>query len=329
MHGRVLASAFLFLALVATSATSAWAEAANARVAVLAFRPLSDPGWAANWAIFTDALRQHGWIEGENLSLIARSTDGRDERAAELAGRLVDEAPNVIVTINYPNTKAIADRTRAIPIVMFGVPDPVGLGLVASLSRPGGNLTGVSTQTEDTLAKDLQLIQEARRDLARVAVITYGAQPYWRLAQNGYVTAAKRVGVALDLIPAVSSGDLDGALAKVAAEMPDALIVSSLPLFAARDTAIAAFAIEHRLPTFTFQTRMARDGLLMSYEADVPEMFRRIAAIVDKVLRGAKPADIPVEQPTQFHFVINLKTARAIGLDIPPPVLARADEVVE
>ena len=326
MRGRLLASTLLFLA---TLAAPGLAGAANARVGVLSFRPLSDPGWAANWRIFTEALRQHGWIEGQNLSLTLRSTDGNEKRTTELAGALVEQSPDVIVTFNYPNTKAVAQRTGTIPIVMFGVPNPVGLGLVASLSRPSGNITGVSSQTEDTLDKDLQLIQETRPGISRLSVITYGEEPYWTLTQHAYAAAAHRVGVALDVIPVRSETDLDTALAKVAADRPDALVVSSTSLIAARSSSIAAFAIEHRLPTFTFQTRMERDGLLMSYEADVPEMFRRTAAIIDKILRGAKPADIPVEQPTQFRFVINLKTAHEIGIEIPPSVLTRADEVVE
>jgi putative tryptophan/tyrosine transport system substrate-binding protein len=326
MRIRFLASAFLFLAVYAVPG---FAEATNARIAVLTFRPLSDPAWVANLAIFTAALREHGWVEGDNLSLILRSTDGRSEGSAELAAAAIEQSPNVIVTINYPNTKAVAEKTRTIPVVMFGVPNPVGLGFVASLSRPGGNITGVSTQTEDTLDKDLQLIQETRPGIHRLAVVTYGEEPYWKQSQEGYARAAQHLGLSLDLFPVGSATELDTALAKIASDPADALVVSSTPLFAARSSSIAAFAIEHRLPTFTFQTRMARDGLLMSYEADVPEMFRRTAAIVDKILRGDKPGDIPVEQPTKFRFVINLKTARAIGIDIAPSMLIRADEVVE
>jgi putative ABC transport system substrate-binding protein len=241
---------------------------------------------------------------------------------------LVEQAPNVIVSINYPNTQALTQRTSTIPIVMFGVPNPVGLGLVASLSRPGGNITGVSSQTEDMLGKDLQLLKEIAPQISHVAVLTYGVAPYWKLAQDGYTAAAQPLGLALQMIPVSKPADLDAALTGLTTERPDALVVSSTPLFAVRTSVIAAFAIEHRMPTLTFQTRMVRDGLLMSYEADVPEMFRIAGAAVDKILRGAKPAEIPVEQPTKFRFTINMKTARAIGIEIPPLLVERADEEV-
>lgn len=279
--------------------------------------------------MFTAALRERGWVEGENLTLTLRSTEGRSDRAAELAAEIVGQSPDAIVTFNYPNTKAVADRTAAIPIVMFGVPSPVGLGLVASLAHPGGNITGLSSQTEDTLAKDLQLLEEAKPGIRHIAVITYGVEPYWKLASDGYTAAAQSTGLALEAIPVKAQGDLGPALAQVATGKPDALVVSSIPLFATHSLEIATFAIEHRLPTFTFQTQMARDGLLMSYESDLPEMYRTDADVVDKVLRGAKPADIPIEQPTRFRLTINLRTARAIGLEIPPSLLTRADAVIE
>jgi len=326
MHSRLLASVFLLAAMLASPGPLA---AKTAQVAALTFRPLSDQAWAATWSIFTEALRQHGWIEGQNLNLTLRSTDGHDERAAGLAAELVAQSPDVIVTINYPNTKAVSEKTSTIPIVMFGVPDPVRLGLIASLPRPGGNITGVSTQTEDTLDKSLQLIKEIQPGASRIAVITYGAEPYWGLARNNYAAAAQHVGVTVDPIPVQSAADLEAALARVAAERPDALIVSSTPVFAVSASGIATFAIEHRLPTLTFQTQMARDGLLMSYEPEVPELLRSAAGIVDKILRGAKPLDIPVEQPTQFRFVINAKTAHALGREIPSSLLTRADEIVE
>lgn len=301
----------------------------TAHVAVLGFRPLSDPAWTANWKIFTDALHERGWTEGRNLSLTLSSTEGKGERSGELAATLVNQAPNVIISINYPNTQALAQRTRTIPIVMFGVPNPLGLGLIASLSHPGHNITGVSSQTEDMLGKDLQLLKEISPRISHVAVITYGMAPYWSLAHDSYTAAAQPLGLALHMIPVSRATDLDAVLTGLATERPDALVVSSVALFSAHTSAIVAFAIEHHLPTLTFQTQMVRDGLLMSYEADVPEMYRTVAATVDKILRGAKPADIPVEQPTKFRFTINMKTARAIGVEIPPILLQRADEVIE
>jgi putative ABC transport system substrate-binding protein len=327
MRIRLLASLLVFIVFPALPSLAQPTEVA--RVAVLGFQPLADPAWTANWKIFTDALHERGWTEGRNLSLALHSTEGKGERNGELAARLVEQAPNVIVSFYYPSTQALAQRTKTIPIVMFGVPNPVGLGLVASLSRPGGNITGVSIQTEDTLGKDLQLLREIGPRISHVAVLTYGRAPYWKLAQDAYTAAAQPLGLALHLIPVSKPADLDAALTTVAKERPDALVVSSLPLFAARTPAIAAFAIEHRLPTFTFQTQMARDGLLMSYEADEPEMLRTAAAITDKILRGARPADIPVEQPTTFRLTINMKTARAIGIKIPPLLLAQVDNAVQ
>jgi putative tryptophan/tyrosine transport system substrate-binding protein len=304
-------------------------KAAPARVAVLGAAAPTDPTAQRAWQAFADGLQALGWIEGKNITFIRRYSDGRAERAAPLAAELVAEKPDLIVTVTYPNTKAVQQTTKIIPIVFIQVPDPIGGGFVASLARPGGNITGTSGQAEDVIGKGLQLIKETRPGISRLAYLAYGEPSYRARTQQVATAAAEYLGLALTMIPIESAKDFEPAFAQIRGERPDALVVSAIPLFVENSRLIAAFAIDQRLPSFTFSVAMARDGLLFAQSGDLVGMYRSAAAIVDKILKGAKPADIPVEQPTRFHFVINLKTARAIGVEIPPALLARADDVIE
>jgi putative tryptophan/tyrosine transport system substrate-binding protein len=305
------------------------AEAAPARVAVLGVAPPADPTAERAWQAFAGGLQALGWTEGKNITFIRRYSEGRAERAAPLAAELVAEKPDLIVTVSYPNTKAVQQTTKTIPIVFIQVPDPISWGFVASLARPGGNITGTSSQAEDVIGKGLQLIKETRPGISRLAYLAYGEPSYGTRSQQIATAAAGYLGLVLTMIPIESATDFEPAFAQIRRERPDALVVSSLPLFVEHSKEIAAFAIDQRLPSFTFSPAMARDGLLLAQSADIVGGYRPAAAMVDKILKGAKPADLPVEQPTRFHFVVNLKTARAIGVEIPPAILAGADEVIE
>jgi putative ABC transport system substrate-binding protein len=305
------------------------AETTKAHIGYLGILPSSDPTQARDLGWFTDGLRQHGWVEGQNLTVIYRASEGVNDRYAEIAAELVRERPDVIVSNGPPAVNAIEQRTKSIPIVMVGVPNPVGLGLVASLARPGGNITGVSTGSEDVLAKGIQLLIEMRPEILHIAYLVYGEPLYWKLAEESSTAAARQLGVTLQMIPLTSSADFDAALETLAKQPPDALIVSSASMFLPQAEKFADFAKAHHLPTLTFNPTMVRRGLLMAYHADQANMFQRLAAIVDKVLRGAKPADIPIEQPTKFELFINMQTAKALGLTMPHSLLDRADEVIE
>jgi putative ABC transport system substrate-binding protein len=315
--------------LVASLPLPCLAEAASVRVAFLGVAPPADPTAEQAWQAFAGSLQSLGWTEGKNITLIRRYSEGRPDRATALAAELIAEQPDVIVAATYQNAKAVQQGTKTIPIVFMNVPNPVGLGLVASLARPGGNITGTSGQAEDIISKGLQLIKETRPGISRIAYLGYGEPSYWTKTQQIAIAAAEYLGLGMTMIPIKSAADFDAAFAHIKRERPDALMVSSIPLFREHSKEMAAFAIDQRLPSFTFSAEMARDGFLLAQSADVVGANRPAAAMVDKILKGAKPADIPVEQPTRFHFVVNLKTARAIGLEMPPTLLAYADEVIE
>ena len=315
------------LLILLGGAVAPWPMAAGGQSKVFRVGVLGDPT-PELWQVFTEALRARGWIEGQGLVFDIRSSEGHPERY-QLASDLVAHRPDLVVAVTYQNAKVVQQSTKTVPIVFLNVPNPVGLGLVASLARPGGNVTGISGQAEDIIGKGLQLIKETRPGISRLAYLGYGEPSYWTLTQQIATAAAEHLGLSLTMIPSKSADDFDAAFALIKRERPDALVVSSIPFFAEHSKEIAAFAIDQRLPSFTFSAAMARDGLLLAQSPDFVGAYRSAAAIVDKILKGAKPADIPVEQPTRFHLAVNLKTAQAIGLEIPPALLALADEVIE
>jgi putative ABC transport system substrate-binding protein len=302
--------------------------AAAAQSKVFHLGVLGDPS-PELWQVFTEALRARGWIEGQNVVFDIRSSEGHSERYPQLARELVAHRPDLVVAVTYQAAKAVQQSTKAIPLVFMNVPNPVGLGLVASLARPGGNVTGISGQAEDTIGKGLQLIKETRPGISRIAYLSDGEPSYGMLTQQIATVAAEHLGLSLTMMPSKSAADFDAVFTQLKRERPDALVVSAVPFFREHSKEIAAFAIDQRLPSFTFSVAMARDGLLFAQSADFVGAYRSAAAIIDKIFKGAKPADIPVEQPTRFHVVVNLKTARAIGIEIPPALLALADEVIE
>jgi putative ABC transport system substrate-binding protein len=312
--------------LVAASiARTSLAQSPVARVAVL------DP--TAGWQAFVDALRERGWAEGRNLAFDVRSTEGRAERYRELAGELVALQPDLIIASSSQAIQAVREKTDTIPIVMVGPADPVGSGFVASLAQPGGNATGLSLQIVDIAGKALQLLTQARPGISRIGLFWVPDNPGSRLEKEALVAIAPRLGVTLEPVAINAPEDVDAALAMVARSRPDALFISGAPLMGGHRQQILqhiiALALDHRLPASATSTEWARDGLLMSYAPDRVDMWRRAADYVDRILKGAKPADLPVQQPTKFEFVINLKTARAIGLELPPLFVARADEVID
>jgi putative ABC transport system substrate-binding protein len=278
---------------------------------------------------FRQGLEQHGWVEGRNLVIEYRSAEGRTERFPELVAELVRLKVSVILVAGEPMIIAARQATATIPIVMAAVGDPVGRGFVASLARPGGNITGVSNMAVEMTGKWVELLKEAVPKATKVAVLRNPANPthevFWRQTQE----AARALGVQAQSAEAKTVEEIDLAFAAMAKERAGALIVFPDPLFNGSRVKVAALAERYRLPSLTMFRESADAGALMSYGPSILDNYRRAAGFVDRILKGAKPADMPVEQARQFELVINLKTAKALGLTIPPSLLARADHVIE
>jgi putative ABC transport system substrate-binding protein len=298
-----------------------------ARVGILSVGTALPPEQIAS-SPFVTSLRDLGWAAGQNIIFEPRYAAGQSDRLPTLAADLVQLKVDVIVTLSNQETLAAKQATASIPIVMLLGVAPVEAGLVASLARPGGNVTG-TTVAPVTLGKYLELLKEAVPKLARVAVLWDPTVP-GRVTQGPLELEARKLGLTLALIDAHRPDDVEAALARIARERPGALFVALGGPLLARIQQIVDFAAQHRLPTIFPGARVPVDaGGLMSYGYDVPPALRRAASYVDRILRGAKPADLPVEQPTTVELVINLKTAKALGLTIPRSLLQRADHVIE
>ncbi len=276
-----------------------------------------------------DALRELGYVEGKNLTFERRFAEDRLDRLPGLAAELVSLKVDVIMAAGTLAPLAAKRATSTIPIVMMAAGDPVGSGLVASLAHPGGNVTGMSLMAPDLGGKRLELLKELLPGISRVAVLWNAANPYSALVFKETVGAARTLGVELQSLEIREPPDIDGALEAATGQHADALITVEDPLTIDLRKKIAEFAADHRLPTISGLRVFADSGFLMSYGADLADIIRRSAVYVDKILKGAKPSDLPVEQPTKFELVINLKTAKSLGLTIPSILLARADEVIE
>jgi putative tryptophan/tyrosine transport system substrate-binding protein len=278
---------------------------------------------------FLQPLRDLGYVENQNLVVERRYAEGKIDRLPDLAAELVQLKVDVIFTVSTPGVQAAQKATRTIPIVFVGVSDPVGSGVVPSLARPGANVTGVSTQSLDLPGKGLQLLKELMPRARRVAVLW---NPSNRASAEALAEAerhAPSLNVKIMPVGIPSPADIETALVAITQDRPDALQVqATAPMFELRRR-IMEFAASNRVPTVSFQREMAESGGLMSYGPSQVDMYRRVAAYVDKILKGAKPSDLPIEQPTKFELVINLKTAKALGLTIPPSLLGRADEVIQ
>ena len=276
---------------------------------------------------FQQGLRQLGYVERQNIILEHRFGEGKLERLAELAAELVRLKVDVILTLNTPASRAAKNATKTIPIVFTWVANP--LDLVASLARPGGNITGLTTVTADLSGKRLEVLKEALPRVSRVAVLWHSVNPTATRLTRDMEDVSRKFGIRIHPLGIRGPDELQKAFEGAARERVGALFVNEEAVMASYRTRILDLAAKHRLPTASFYKEFAEAGGLLTYGADLPDLFRRAATYVDKILKGAKPADLPVEQPMKFELVINLKTAKQIGLTIPPNVLARADKVIK
>jgi len=281
------------------------------------------------YEVLFERLRELGYVEGQNIIIERRYAEGRAEKFQEFAAEMVRLKADLIITITTPAALAAKNATTTIPVVIPTAIDPVGTGLIASLAHPGGNITGGAILTGEMAAKRLELLKEVVPSLSRTAVLWNSANPANALAWRDTQDAARALGVILQPHEVQGPKDFEVAFARMAEERLDALFVLDDALTIPYRKEIADFAIQKRLPSVFAAKDRVEAGGLMSYGPRYSEMMRRAASLVDKILQGAQPTNLPMEQPTTFELVINLKTAKAIGLTVPPPLLARADEVIE
>ena len=279
---------------------------------------------------FRQGLGEFGYTEGQNITIEYRWAEGKYDRFPDLVADLVRLKVDVIVTAGTPGALAAKQATKTIPIVMAVAADAVGAGLVASLARPGGNVTGSTTIVQELEGKRLELLREVVPRLSRIAVLWNPANPVQSIILKQTQLAAPGLRLRLEPIVGVSGvRELEGAFATISRVRPDALILLADRFLLAERTRIVEFAAKRRLPTMYPYREMVKAGGLMSYSPSYPDLFRRAATFVDKILKGAKPGDLPVEQPTKFEFIINLKTAKALGLTMPQSLLQRANEIIQ
>jgi putative ABC transport system substrate-binding protein len=282
-------------------------------------------------AAFRDGLRGLGYVEGENLVIAQRYATGHVERLRDLAAGLVRLKVDVLVAAPAGSALAAKRVTRTVPIVFMGEPDPVGTGIVASLAHPGGNVTGLADAHADLLPKRLELLNQIVPSASRIGVLWNPSNASTANQVKALQAAAPALGLTIVPVEVRRAGrsDLDRAFATLEKEHAGGLLVISEPTLGNQRALIAELSIAHRLPASGTHSGWAEGGLLMSYGTDFVELFRRGATLVDKILKGAKPADLPVEQPTKFELVINVKTARSLGLTIRPSLLGRADQLIQ
>jgi putative ABC transport system substrate-binding protein len=282
---------------------------------------------ATNTDAFRQALRELGYVEGQNIAIEYQYADGKVDRLAELAAELVGVKVDVLIAGGGNNvTRALKQGTKTIPIVMTSGSDAVAGGLVSSLARPGGNVTGLTSLWDDLIGKRLELLKETVPKLSRVAVLwETGAGTQWKASQ----TAARELGLQLFSMEVHSANDFESAFKEAVKARSGALAITASPLLTANRERVADLATKNRLPAVYATPEHAEAGGLMAYGPNQADLYRRTAVYVDKILKGTKPADLPVEQPKKFELVINLKTAKQIGLTIPPNVLVRADKVIK
>ena len=299
------------------------------RIAYVSNSPPNTPESSRLYEAFRQGLRERGWVEGRNAVIEWRFAEGRMERFPDLAADLVRLKVDVIVTLGGPAARAARQATTTIPIVAVAVSDPVGQGFVASLARPGGNVTGLATLFPELAVKRLGLLKEILPGVSRVAVLWNAANPGNVIILRGVQAAARTLGVTLQSREVRGPDDFEAAFAKMSRERHDALMILDDPLLFQYRASIVDFAAKKRLPTMHPFRESVEAGGLIAYSVNLAELNRRAAEYVDKILKGAKPADLPIEQPTEFELVINLRTAKAFGLTIPQSLLQRADLVIE
>ena len=318
-------------------AAAAWPLAAGAQQPSSTVRRIGflSPGVARTMAVrglveaFRQGLKEYGWVEGQNISVEYRFAEGKEEALAGIAAALVQSRLDVIVADGTAAIQAAKNVTQTVPIVMAVSNDPVGTGLVASLNRPGGNITGLSILTGELVSKWLQLLTEIVPGLARVAVLSNPLNPSSAPLLEQTKAAAQSLGVEIHVAEVQGPDRFESAFAAIKAARAGALIVLPDGMLYSQHPRIVTFSAASHLPALFGQKEVVEAGGLIAYGPNIPASFRRSAAYVDKILQGAKPADLPVEQPTIFELVVNLETARAIGLTVPASILLRADEVIE
>ena len=324
-----------FITLIggAAAASIAWPLAAIAqqsgKLRTIGFLGPNTRSGASDWvAALAQRLRELGWIEGRTVTIEYRWAEGREERLAEIAAEFVRLKVDVIVTSGTPAVMASKQATSVIPIVFATAGDPVGSGLVASLARPGGNVTGLATLVADLAGKRLELLREIVPGLGRLAIMGNASNPFTVLELDEVQAAAGTLGLEVVTLEIRRAQDIAPAFEALKSRV-DALYVCTDALANTNRIRISTSALGVRLPTMHGSRDYVEAGGLMSYGPNYPDLFRRSADYVDKILHGAKPGDIPVEQPTKYELVLNLTTAKALGLTVPLPLLARADEVIE
>jgi putative tryptophan/tyrosine transport system substrate-binding protein len=278
---------------------------------------------------FGEGLRALGYEDGRNIVIEYRWAEGNYERFPSLVAELLASNVDVLVTAGTPASLAIKKATTSVPVVMIAAGDPIGTGLVPSLAEPGGNLTGLSSIAPDLEGKRLELLREILPKLSHVGMFINSGNPFHATSLYQARTAAQTLRITLQVLDVRASEDLDGAFAAILKERPEALLILADRVFLHNRARMMDFATQYRLPNVNGYHELAEAGGLMSFGPSYEEMHRRAATYVDKILKGAAPADLPIEQPTKFTLVLNRKSAKALGVDMPPTLLARADEVIE
>jgi putative tryptophan/tyrosine transport system substrate-binding protein len=315
-------------------ATATWPLAARAQPARKVYRigmleTISEALNATNLAAFRESLHDLGYIERKNIVIEYRSADGRAERFADLATELVDLKVDLIVTRGTPATLAAKTATTTIPVVMAAVSEPFGSGLVVSLARPGGNITGLSSFATMLDAKRVELLREAVPGIVRIATFLNMGNPVQSGEWKAIEVAAQSMGIQPQLVDLRRVEDIEPAFRAAIAQHAEALVVGIDAVMQANPRLIAELAAKHRLPAIYASREFVEAGGLLAYSVSYLDLYRRTAIYVDKILKGAKPADLPIEQPIKFELVINLTIAKALGLTVPPTLLARAEELIE
>jgi len=323
-----------FITLVG-GATAAWPLAAQAqqprnipRLCFLTF----DPGTlrSTRFEAFFETLRDLGYVDGQTISIDYLSADGRGERFPALAAECLHLKADIIAVTTTPAAQAAKTVTRTIPIVMLALGDPVGTGLVDSLAQPGGNVTGISMMFPEVATKRLQLLKEAVPAISRVLVLSYLVDPIAPLQVKALQQAAPSLGVTLQIHDIRTADDFPAAFEAGLKERADGLLTTAESIFVAQRARVSELAARYRLPAmYPYSIQVTDAGGLMAYEPNIADLHRHAATYVDKILKGAKPSDLPVQQPTKFALIINLKTAKALGLTISESFLLRADQVIE
>ena len=324
------ATAVVLLLLSAFLGTAAAQPAGKVpRVGYLIAGSHSDPQRQLLLEAFRQGLRELGYVEGQNIAIESRWAEGKDDRLPAFAADLVRSKVDIIVAQSGAATQAAQQATRTIPIVMSLSNDAVGSGLVASLARPGGNITGLTIIAPDLAGKQFQLLKEVVPKVSRVALLTNPANPASAPFLREAEAATRALGVRLQTLETRNPQEIDSAFAAMTSERAGALLILPDVIFLSQRRQIAELATKRRLPSVYGVGEYAEAGGLMAYGANHIDLVRRAATYVDKILKGAKPADLPVAQPTKFDLVINLRTAKAIGLTIPPSLLQRADQIID